>query len=1677
MPNSPLDFQSTNSFRQRLVTRNLAPYPKSPRRLSPPYNFEIIQSNYSVIDSPDQLIDTPLLANTLFVLNQYGSTGGYRQTIDPNRLLNTNSNEGEYGVQDADIIREAGPAANGPNGWRRLNPYGSGALSLIDSATDIASLDIVRLNSGRGANSQPYPTTFVPSFYSPLSILLSNNPTGTNGSLSQDSYLAKLAAKSLRKDFNDRVARQINRQTIGRANILNANSGVDLLALVTGTVPILEPNYSITLPRNPISFAAQFTLGLAGSTLPTSVIPGSYFDPSINSGQPTTTQQLQNAYSNTKSQTTLGQVVSTILGSGGKTGSQIFLDNTGPGQKSRLFSNIDYNKYKPNYDKNVVGSLVNILLNTGNNSEYYVGSVTSEPSRVFSPSGAIPVNEFNQEIQAPVLGPQELSQLYEGITEQIKLGANGPTYSNGGGIEGGFTWVSPKYKNNAGYKVGVGGDIIKQDTDFKESAYLSTESVNNDFRTGSILDDTQRLINSQPQGGKRLQHVGNAIDQVSKVFHDGYKEMTKGSKVLSYIGDIGQEKGAEYCRVFSKDTPYLQYNDLQKTDGMTTEGRKFSYSVLDKTYNLNIGPNKMEGGQDSTNLIGGTGNNGHVKKYMFSLENLAWRTSNKPGFTYSDLPICERGPNGGRIMWFPPYDLKFNENVSAGWNTTEFLGRPEPVYTYKSTSRGGTISWKIVVDHPSALNVIVNRVLAKETNKQRIDSILDSFFAGCRKYDLYELAKKYYTVNPNDLFEIQKELQAGETVTKERITYVKGEVGTSTQTNTKSTTTIVTVDGSSLTTKYVNNQIGLYFGNDYPKIGNVGDYTQEYNRYTDDDNKKLYAKKNSASPSFFENVVTSHYKFITTDFIADIEKLLSDTTKTGNISIYISGGASAPAKKEYNILLSQRRVESFKKLLQNTSLSKYINRTLFLVDDSFEGESTQPFTYDETTKKFNAGATYVCTDDDNSDGSTPNETVFSIKAMACRRAYISRIDVNLQEPKIEKTPTTTQIPVDPGINKKTTQETTTTPPTEITRTVFKDNITKRVLRQLLSECDYFETIKEETPMVYDNLREKLKFFNPAFHSTTPEGLNSRLTFLQQCLRPGDTIPVVRTVDGKDQLQFNNATNTSFGTPPVLVLRVGDFYHTKIIPDSLSLTYDGLDINPEGLGVQPMIATVSLNFKFIGGQGLASAVDKLQNALSFNYYGNTEMYDDRSDVTDKSYKVLDKQFLDFFNITLPPPTTNQAQNTNNNGQSNNSTIGTVTSTVNSSSATTGNINYQSIMDKFVDDTQNYFIATFNKNKEVFKQYNNAVRQIWTLDRDYQDGIIIQNTSDIVKLFGKPSNVEDKFGKISKDFVNSIDSGTEGLITYLSETSKNFSTKVIRKVKENYSNYVKSKSVTALSGLFNIIQEYTILQQSYVYDISKLNTITYKPAGFAMDGLQQSNGNVVIYITSGTTNVDPSSTPKPADTYDEIINDLTTGKTTINEFNTLISSDIIFNSYTGRLIYDKNSIPSGSIFKPFTSIPEMSNDTSLQRCYFLLNDDIVDSIKYSNFKTAIIGDILKNPTLFGTSNTDLEAQFDAYWINGVGNIKTIFDDENSITNSFLDFVENNTLKNYLSTPIFIKGKKREFTYTTDESANGQSTYNKQRQLLIKSLGISSNKKTTKNTWNDLIDAVYIGKVKFN
>ena len=628
-------------------------------------------------------------------------------------------------------------------------------------------------------------------------------------------------------------------------------------------------------------------------------------------------------------------------------------------------------------------------------------------------------------------------------------------------------------------------------------------------------------------------------------------------------------------------------------------------------------------------------------------------------------------------------------------------------------------------------------------------------------------------------------------------------------------------------------------------------------------------------------------------------------------------------------------------------------------------------------------------------------------------------------------------------------------------------------------------------MVFDNLKEKLKFFQPAFHSMTPEGLNTRLTFLQQCMRPGDTIPTVKDVGGTPVLQYNNATNTAFGAPPVLILRVGDFYNTKIIPTSLAFTYEELDLNPEGIGIQPMIANVTLSFNFVGGSGLKESIDKLQNALTFNYYANTEIYDDRADVTDKEafLDVLDKEFLGQ-SVPPAPPAINQAAP--NSGQNNNSTIGSILTSNVTATIETGTISYSDFMNGVITQTQNYFTNVVNKNKEVLSQYNNAMRQEWMLSRDYFRGNLVGltqvDTEKQIEIFGKPSNIQQRVDTIFEALSLNISQGEDNFIQFISKTEKQFSPRLIQTVKDNYKNFLKDKKSSYLSPIFKIVQDLTTVEQSYIQTLARMNLLIFDGQGDPLvkrgtDGLQAKSGPVRIYVTSNTD--------KAPDTLNTMITDINKIRDGLVEFNGITTEDSTFvyagdnKTYTSQLVLpveaSNGSVPSykdkvENVFTPFSNTEDF-NKTPFRRAYMILSNDVIDAKKYEAFKKALIGNIIGNQAIIGkNSMDDIEKQFDAYWLTQA---KPQFVTENNITKEFINDIEKNKLKKFLVYTPFDK-KERVLNYTTDTSNETANTKTAQ-ETLIKGLGASTNiNANTPTLWNNLVGSVYgtyVSKAKLN
>ena len=231
---SPLDFGSTEAFRKKLFTRNLKPYSLAP-----------------YVD-PNQV--------------------AYPTVLTDSAVVNAEPDPFEYGIA---VFNDRAS---------RFNVYAPDTPFQYNTQTVI-----------KESQFEPYPN-FDASFYEPVDILFRPDPLGSNGLLSSDSFIAKLGAVQLKKAFEDRIATEIYQRTQARINLFNASSGSNLFGVLTNRIPLIEPNYQITVPANPIFAAVDLAQRLSGTYFPVSPIPGSYWDTEIRLGQPTTIQQIENAF-------------------------------------------------------------------------------------------------------------------------------------------------------------------------------------------------------------------------------------------------------------------------------------------------------------------------------------------------------------------------------------------------------------------------------------------------------------------------------------------------------------------------------------------------------------------------------------------------------------------------------------------------------------------------------------------------------------------------------------------------------------------------------------------------------------------------------------------------------------------------------------------------------------------------------------------------------------------------------------------------------------------------------------------------------------------------------------------------------------------------------------------------------------------------------------------------------------------------------------------------------------------------------------------------------------------------------------------------------------------------------------------------------------------------------------
>lgn len=913
-----------------------------------------------------------------------------------------------------------------------------------------------------------------------------------------DTPLGTIGGQQLAYHLGINAAFGLQQETIGNIN-------TNPLSLLQGN-SIIVPNYNITVPQGETGRVLDFGAKVLGFNLPVST--------------------LSNNSSIFYSENPVGNILR----------ANEMIKNTGRGQVMSLFSNLRatqlaannpiMNRYTPPFSDERVDSGDG----SGLNGDMYVDINRINEGLIGDNSSFL-----NEETR--------FSEQFQGLSV---YGANATDKDGEFEAASKFSWESGEFEGNDGTN-------ITNRTKYFDDVFVDQKS---------LLYKTQQMFKTNKirtmVSGKGSKADYNSIEEVATAVQiAGGKWTSKGSGVLSQAaidGEVSPTDGTSsevFCRVWTTFDRYNKIKDLQKNDALFgNAGLRFSTgeSVLQDNGMPRIAPYVGEHGPDD------------MKRFMLSIENLAWHDK------WSSLPECEKGPGDpltgtrGRIMWFPPYDINFTDNSSVNLDTTNFIGRGEPVYTYNNTERTGTLQFKVIIDHAAYMNELKNR-------SDIDDNILHSIAAGC-----YELPAPISTrLSQEELDEIAAQTQQkpeeintpkaqtppdpftfyfpNDVATLPTATsiYSGYETGKSTHTNVTGGTSV----GLGCTKSEKFHGGGT---NAYPDETDFGLNAQTYS----------FGITASTPQTTFEG-------WTDPGFAPALKDYMTNQCPACKVKIY--AGTSTDGNTNSNNKLGLARAASVKKWFEENIFvdDKAKEKRFELIDGKLNVE--QGCSKSEPCKRKNQGIKGPC-------NNLPNQC----QDLRCKKIARDTSVEFVYSPEIDKI-------INPKPKGPTAEE--------LQKLALNDKIRSR----FFSECSYFEKLEQNDSFIFSTLKRKIRYFHPAFHSTTPEGFNARLTFLKQCTRQGPT-------EGRDGIP----SNLAFGMAPVCILRVGDFYHTKILMENVNFSFDPIvwDLNPEGVGVQPMICNVDISFKFIGGSSLAGPINKLQNAVSFNFFANTEIYDTRAD---------------------------------------------------------------------------------------------------------------------------------------------------------------------------------------------------------------------------------------------------------------------------------------------------------------------------------------------------------------------------------------------------------------------------------------------------------------------------------
>lgn len=868
-----------------------------------------------------------------------------------------------------------------------------------------------------------------------------------------------------------------------------------------------------------------------------------------------------------------------------------FIRNSGTGQLNFLYSSINRNIYKQN------DSTLTEFGNVAKNPIQPRGNITD--NRIFfnfSDALAYPYMTKHPNPLAGEIANKNMSISYSSTASNgqeyapnadfinTNFGTTNKTHIYDEGVKGSFNdWIDTNTEfvnDNIQNKLVWGRDGVEKNANEKlAQLHGDTErEVNN-------LNNPETLTTFKIRGGL-LEYTRNLLNATEGQVGDiTRKAFRSGDKLVGF-------NGSGLWR--ANDSKYSTYGGTALKQGVRQHSVLDQYDRFAKAIRFN--GNKVYGGNPNSVIYDSVLPRIHPtldkienkdvlnnKNLMFSIENLAVGVISKGDYGIIDdefgspIPLCEVGPFNGRIMWFPPYNMEINEIATAKFESTVMVGRNEPMYNYVNSERSGTLTFTLIVDYPQQLKNY------RGQNKQKAIAEFFAFGGNNNAPDLIStvtnLEKKQQDLL-NDISKIggKKEIAEPQIIKPQDIKVVFPNDVPRIDDNVN---TII----DDMYLKYHYEIIDSCFSSDGTKFGL---------------NRNIYFVTGlTAQPG--SNIFVLNDPVITGGSFSQYNQgglrdqfgdcLLNQKLKEifGNedirpyYSVFVYGSASklftelnpndVAAATAHNLALGKRRADAVINLVRKRLEAIFGKNIADGIEVTYFGTGTIG-----DTQSSDDNATKVAIPEED----TKNERYAMIK--------IQRNTKPIESKEVKLTP-----------NEETTVQ---QKQNEIQTLQNKIN----EIKSLQNDCVYNERTGAQSNGVEDAAilggfkSVSGNYYYPVFHTQTPEDFHKRLTFLNQCTRQG-AAKRFSTADADGNL---TARNSVFGRQPICILRIGDFFYTKVIIESVNVDYHDTtwDMNPEGFGMQPMIANVTLQMKIIGGQSLKGPIDALQNAVSYNYYANS-----------------------------------------------------------------------------------------------------------------------------------------------------------------------------------------------------------------------------------------------------------------------------------------------------------------------------------------------------------------------------------------------------------------------------------------------------------------------------------------